>query len=177
MTKAIAEAGGASQIAAPSEFAFWKDEVNTKQGTQFTADTHGAKVPVLSDADAADTWRVKQLTYPELVDLFESGANDANAVVLFGGTWCHNTRAVLPAVNRYAQQHDVTVYNFDTVLDGGLVGRSATSARNPLQTRNTQNNGTTTPTAANPSSLYGDLLDTYLKNVRPSTTTPPAARR
>jgi hypothetical protein len=87
-------------------------------------------------------------------------------VILLGGTWCPNTRAILPNLNEHAQRNDVTVYNFDTVLDGAQVGGTATSATNPLQTRNTQNNGSTTPQRANPSFLYGAFVDTYLGNIR-----------
>lgn len=165
VTKGIDKVG-ASNLAAPEEFGFWKSEVNAKQVTQAGSPAQGAGTPVLKDTDAADAWRVNQITYPELVDLLESGANDANAVILFGGTWCPNTRAVLPSINKYAQQNDVTVYNFDTVLDGGLVGGATTSASDPLQTRNTHNNGSTTPTAANPSFLYGDLVAKYLNNLK-----------
>ncbi|HEY6758464.1 MAG TPA: hypothetical protein VI318_03205, partial [Baekduia sp.] len=157
---------GASNVAQIDEFAFWKSEVNAKQATQASTPAQGVGVPVLTDADAADGWRVHQVTYPELVDLLESGADSANAVILFGGTWCPNTRPVLPSINKSAQQNGVQVYNFDTVLDGGLVGGSTTSASDPLQSRNTQNNGTTTPTGANPSSLYGDLVDLYFKNIK-----------
>ena len=60
----------------------------------------GGNVPVLSDSDnsAADGgWKVEQITYPELVDLLKSDTS-ANAVILFGGTWCPNTRPVLPCV-------------------------------------------------------------------------------
>ena len=73
---------------------------------------------------------MNQISYPELVDLLEH-ATDADAVILFGGTWCPNTRAVLPFVNKYAQENDVTVYNFDTVLDGGIVGGGTTSVDQP----------------------------------------------
>ena len=68
---------------------------------------------------------MNQITYPELVDLLKN-ATDADAVILFGGTWCPNTRPVLPCVNKYAQENNVTVFNFDTVLDGGKVGGSPT---------------------------------------------------
>ena len=68
---------------------------------QATDATRGPDVPVLTDADnAADGgWRVNQITYPELVDLLKN-ATDADAAILFGGTWCPNTRAVLPFVNK-----------------------------------------------------------------------------
>ncbi len=96
------------------------------------------------DGDAADggtgstPWRVDQVTYPEVVDLLKQGATTSNAAILFGGTWCPNTRPVLPYINEYAQQNNVEVFNFDTVLDGGTVGGSTTSQSNrcrPATTR------------------------------------------
>jgi thiol-disulfide isomerase/thioredoxin len=154
---------GSSQLAAVDQFAWWKSEVNAKQVTQASSSARGADVPVLTDADNADGWRVNQLTYPELVDLLKH-ATTANAVILFGGTWCPNTRPVLPSINKYAQQNDVNVYNFDTVLDGGLVGGATTSGSNPLQSRNTTASGSSTA-KANPSFVYGDLVSQYLNNV------------
>jgi hypothetical protein len=162
VTTAIATVG-ALHLAAVDQFAWWKSEVNAKQVTQASRDAQGANSPVLTDADAADGWRVNQVTYPELVDLLKH-ATTANAVILFGGTWCPNTRPVLPSINKYAQQNDVEVYNFDTVLDGGLVGGATTSASNPLQSRNTAAYQATTN--ANPSFLYGDLVSQYLNNVK-----------
>jgi thiol-disulfide isomerase/thioredoxin len=156
---------GASNVTELSEFAFWKSEVNAKQATQASAPAAGSGVPVLGDADDADGWRVHQITYPELVDLLAGGADDANAVILFGGTWCPNTRAVLPTINKDAQRNGVQVYNFDTVLDGGLVGGATTSSNDPLQSRNTTTNGSGTA-GSNPSWLYGDLVDRQLKNIK-----------
>lgn len=153
---------GASSLTAIDQFTWWKNQANTLQGLQASTNAQGANVPVLTDAADADGWRVNQITYPELVDLLKHSTT-ANAVILFGGLWCPNTRPVLPFVNKYAQQNDVNVYNFDTVLDGGLVGGATTSASNPFQSRNTAAYQSTTN--ANPSFLYGELVSRYLKNV------------
>jgi hypothetical protein len=153
---------GASHLTEVDQFAWWKSEVNAKQVTQAPRDAQGASLPVLKDADNADGWRINQITYPELVDLLKH-ATTANAVILFGGTWCPNTRPVLPFVNRQAQKNGVEVFNFDTVLDGGVVGGGTTSSSNPLQSRNTAAFGATAN--ANPSFLYGDLVSQYLTNV------------
>ncbi|MDQ8044684.1 MAG: Ig-like domain repeat protein [Solirubrobacteraceae bacterium] len=162
--------GDPAGFSTSSEFSWWKDEVNFRHQTQTSSDASGKSVPVLTDADndpAKGGWRVHQITYPELVDLLGS-ATDATAPILFGGTWCPNTRPVLPFVNRDAQNTNSTVWNFDTVLDGGLAGGATTSAVNPLQTRNTVSyttGGTTTPNA-NPTSLYGDLVAKFLGNLK-----------
>jgi hypothetical protein len=164
---AVTAAIGAKTLTELDQFHFWKSEVNAKQQEQAPNAYQNSGVPNISDADNADGWRVNQITYPELVDLLKSGT-DANSVILFGGTWCPNTRPVLPSINKYAQQNDIQVFNFDTVLDGGIAGGSTTGAVNPLQVRNTvtyTTGGVTTPNA-NPTSLYGDLVSEYLSNIK-----------
>jgi hypothetical protein len=167
-------AGGASGLASPDQFAWWESEATAKQNQQgngsptlaIQPDADGGNIPLLTSANdsASDGgWRIDQITYAELVDLLKNGANSSSAVILFGGTWCPNTRPVIPFVNQYAQANNVTVFNFDTVLDGGTTGGNTTGATNPLQVRNTVANGGTTN--ANPTSLYGDLVSTYLKNI------------
>ncbi|WP_027008025.1 Ig-like domain repeat protein [Conexibacter woesei] len=161
---AVDVVGSGSDFTQLDQFAWWKDEVNAKHAEQASV-VQGRNHPVLTDADAADGWDVEQITYPELVDLLKSGANDKNAAILFGGTWCPNTRPVLPTINKGAQRNGVHVFNFDTVLDGGLVGDATTSSKNPLQTRNTQDNTSTRTANSNPTSLYGDLVNQYLTNI------------
>jgi Bacterial Ig-like domain (group 3) len=156
---------GAANLAQVDQFAWWKSAGNAKEVTQAPSNANGGDVPLLTDSanNAADGgWRVDQITYPELVDLLKSSTG-ADAVILFGGTWCPNTRPVLPFVNKYAQQNNVTVFNFDTVLDGGTVGGGTTSSSDPLQSRNSAASGATTN--ANPTFLYGDLVKQYLKNI------------
>jgi hypothetical protein len=70
---------------------------------------------------------------------------------------------VLPSINRYAQENDVRVFNFDTILDGGVVG-GGNAATNPLQVRNpAANSGVLN---ANPSFIYGELVARYLNNLK-----------
>jgi hypothetical protein len=160
---AIGRVGGAN-LATPDQFDWWKSAANARQ-LQASPNPHqGPNVPVLTDADDADGWRIEQITYPELVHLLDNDATvSKNAVIFFGGTWCTNTRPVLPAINRYAQQNDVRVFNFDTVLDGANVGGGATSGANPLQSRNTvaASGGTA---SNNASFIYGELFDHFLGN-------------
>lgn len=170
VTTAVTNAGGASDLTDLSQFDWWESEADAKETAQAANAYQGANVPLLSAADnnsADGGWRIDQVTYPEIVDLLKSGDTaSADAVILFGGTWCPNTRPVLPFVNQYAQQNNVTVFNFDTVLDGGTVGGGTTSSSNPLQTRNsTGSGGVSDTTNSNPSFLYGDLVNTYLKNI------------
>jgi hypothetical protein len=164
---------GAANLAHPDQGAFWQSEVNAKYrgyqpapaGNPTAHNDAPNSDAVLAAADVAD-WRIQQITYPQLVHLLDTDSTK-NAIVLFGGTWCPNTRAVLQSVNKYAVQNDVkVVYNFDTVLDGGWIGGGPTSFTNPLQTRNyTGSGGSSDPTNANPSYLYGDLITNYLANI------------
>ncbi len=97
---AIGRVGGAN-LATPDQFDWWKSAANARQ-LQASPNPHqGPNVPVLTDADDADGWRIEQITYPELVHLLDNDATvSKNAVIFFGGTWCTNTRPVLPAINR-----------------------------------------------------------------------------
>lgn len=158
---------GASTITAVGQFDWWKSEINAKSAAQSVPESGNPNEfggAILDDSDNADPWAVQQVTFPELVHLLNQNASATqNFVVLFGGTWCPNTRAVIKDVNAEAQKNGVTVYNFDTVLDGGTVGGGTTSAANPLQVRNRADNSGTAN--ANPSFVYGSLLSTYLKNI------------
>jgi hypothetical protein len=152
----VAAAIAGKTFATVNQFEWWKEEANERALAAATNPTLGPEHPVLTDADA-DGWRVNQVTLPELVDLLRS-ATDADAPILLGGTWCPNTRAVLPFVNKAAKAQNVTVYNYDTVLDGGKVAGNPTGGSNPLQTRNAHNNG------AFPSFLYAELVKQFLSN-------------
>jgi hypothetical protein len=161
VSAAINEAG-ASHFESVSQFEWWKEEANQRAKAAAAGPHQGSEVPIVTDADnnpAKGGWRVVQVTYPEIVHVFKTVSDD-EAVILFGGTWCPNTRAVIKFINSYAQEHDVTVYNFDTVLDGGIIAGNPTGGSNPLQTRNPHGNG------VYPSFLYGQLVSHYLSNFK-----------
>jgi hypothetical protein len=154
---------GTGAVTELGQFQWWKGAANKKHDLSYPDDArYGGDI--ITDADNADGWRVKQVTYPELIHLLEvRDSPDKDFVLLFGGTWCHNTRAVLKDVNREAQENGVaTVYNFDLVLDGGTTNGTNGGA-NPIHVRDNANSGTTTN--FRPSYVYGDLVRTYLKNL------------
>jgi hypothetical protein len=158
---------GAASVQDIDEFHWWKASNNQKQFTQKSNDFQGADTPNLTDADGSAAnggWRVHQITYPELVYLL-STEDAKETVILFGGTWCPNTRPVLPSINKYAQEQDVTVFNFDTILDGGVVG-GGNAGSNPLQSRNGAASGNPSVANANPSFIYGELVTHYLNNLK-----------
>nr|WP_158580711.1 Ig-like domain-containing protein [Cellulomonas rhizosphaerae] len=144
-----------------TQFEFYKDEVNRRHTSSYTdATKYGGNI--LADSDNAEGWRVQQLSYPETIDLL-SNPRYANADVplLFGGTWCHNTRAVIAHINADAQASGVkTVYNLDFSLfstsNGGTNYDHIRTSGAPRFAPDGK--------LLAPGHLYGDLVNTYLPN-------------
>lgn len=163
---------GGSNIDALSQFEWWKDSANSKHaigyGSALSAEERVARYggDILASTDDDNGWVIKQITYPELLHLLDiQDRSDRNFVILFGGTWCHNTRAVLKQVNQNALENGVrTVYNFDLVLDGGTVNGTNGGA-NPIHVRAAANGGTPAAFNFRPSWAYGDVVRKYFKNL------------
>lgn len=137
--------GGVQQTGEQSQFEFFRDAMNSRHSATY-ADASLFGGDILTAADGAN-FVLQSVTYPELVNLLES---DGEHVILFGGTWCHNTRAVVHEVNRAAAASGVeTVYVFDLKLDG--------LSNAPAHIRDS---------ASEFSYLYGDLVEQYLPNLR-----------
>lgn len=85
-------------------------------------------------------------------------------LILFGGSWCHNTRAAVPYINEYAKAFGInTVYTFDFRLDGSTENANAhirESAKTPEY--GGESNG---KAAADWNYLYGELVSRYLTNL------------
>ena len=110
--------------------------------TYVDASIYGGDILTEADSD----FRLKTVTYPELVNVLQS---EGDHIILFGGTWCHNTRAVVKEINEQAVETGVpTVYFFDLRLDG--------ISSNALHIRDT---------ASAYAHLYGDLVAAYLPNL------------
>ena len=86
---------------------------------------------------------------------------EGDYVILFAGSWCGNTQAIIDIVNDYAVEHNVTVYTFDTKLDGGYARKywttNASTNRYP-DAHIRVNNSTLTP-------LYANIISNYLTNI------------
>jgi len=163
LATALTNAGGGAVIDELSQFEWWKDSANTKHNTAYADDArYGGDI--LTNDDNANGWVIKQITYPELIHLLDvADSADNNFVILFGGTWCHNTRAVIKHINQDAIANGVTtVYNFDLVLDGGTTNGTNGSS-NPIHVRSAANSSTNF--SFRPSWVYGDLVRKYLKNL------------
>ena len=80
---------------------------------------------------------------------------EGNALILFGGTWCPNTQAVIATINDYAVANNLIVYNFDTKLDSGYA-KKYWGYSGDVHIRD----------SANPFvKLYANLVETYLPNL------------
>lgn len=162
VTTALTAAGGAAAIDKLDQFDWWKSAANRKHDVAYPDDLrYGGDI--LDDADKADGWRVQQVTYPELLHVLNTSDASKNFVLLFGGTWCHNTRAVLKQANAEAQRNGVAkIYNFDLVLDGGTTN-GTNGGGNPIHVRDNASSGTTFN--FRPSYLYGDVIRSYFRNL------------
>lgn len=137
--------GDVPRTSEQSQFAFFRDAMNARHSATYAdASLYGGDILT---ADDEANFALQSVTYPELVHLLES---DGEHVLLFGGTWCHNTRAVVQEVNRAAAASGTdTVYVFDLKLDG--------FSNAPAHIRDS---------ASEYSYLYGDLVAKYLPNLR-----------
>ncbi|MCM1167313.1 MAG: hypothetical protein NC299_10445 [Lachnospiraceae bacterium] len=99
-----------------------------------------------------DKINIQTVTYKQLEWLL---AQDGNYLILFGGSWCGNTQAVIDIINDYAVENGLTVYNFDTKLDGGYA-KKFWSYSGDLHIRDNDNAFV---------KLYVDLVLEYLNNI------------
>lgn len=95
---------------------------------------------------------IQTVTYKQLEWLL---GQDGNYLILFGGSWCGNTQAVIDIINDYAVENDLTVYNFDTKLDGGCAKKNW-GYSGDVHIRDSNN------AFAN---RYVDLVNEYLDNI------------
>lgn len=132
-----------AQLRVNTQFQFFSEQANSRHLATYTNPAlYGSTILTEADAD----FRLKSITYPELIDLLNTPGDHA---ILFGGTWCHNTRAVLKSINNEARANGVkTVYVFDLRLDG--------ISNNDLHIR-----ATSSPYA----NLYGDVVAKYFPNL------------
>lgn len=96
----------------------------------------------------------KPVTWQELVYLFEQ---EGNSLILFGGSWCGNTRSAIPYINAYAQEYGIdTIYTFDFRLDGS-------SADTHIRVTSSDAQEKTDGELVN--YLYGELVSRYITNL------------
>jgi hypothetical protein len=150
----------AANYATNTAFQFWKDEANRRHNSTYAdASIYGGDI--LTDEDNTDGWRVQPITYPEWIALLKK---DGDIPFLFGGTWCHNTRAIVKDVNKDAQKYGVKkVYNFDYSLFSSSNGGTNYDHSRSSGTGITTGTGVDTRLLY-PSQVYGQTVNTYLTN-------------
>lgn len=150
-----------------TQFEFNRDEHNRRHWDRYVEDekpeTDEAEMrarfggDILDATDAEDGFRVETITYPELKNILDKSGDFA---FLFGGTWCHNTAAIIKDTNALAQKHGIKkVYNFDFAVTGfSNGGNEAPHIRDNARV------DPETGKVIRPSHLYGDLVNDYLTN-------------
>jgi hypothetical protein len=102
---------------------------------------------------ANDKINYNVITYRQLVWLL---GQEGSSAILLGGSWCGNTHAAIQTINDYAVANDLTVYNFDTKLDGGYA-KKYWKYSSDAHIRD----------SANPLvRLYTDLIEKYFTNIQ-----------
>ena len=99
-----------------------------------------------------DAIAIETVTYRQLQALL---GREGTSVILLGGSWCPNTQAVVKIINDFALANGVTVYNFDTKLDGGYA-RKIWGYAQDLHIRDN---------ASAFAHLYVDLVLDYFQNI------------
>ncbi|MEV5025961.1 S-layer homology domain-containing protein [Paenibacillus sp. LPE1-1-1.1] len=144
-------------------FEFFKTAYNKNANIESATPTN---IEIFNDSDQSVVY--KYVTYDELTNLLES---DGNYTILFGGSWCPNTRAAIKFINQYAKKYNVgTVYLWDTKLDGGV--DVAKEGNIPHKNETLQVRSNNHPYA----SLYVDIVTKYLTNIKTqnNAATPPS---
>lgn len=100
-----------------------------------------------------DDFRIESVTYPELLNILDS---EGDFLILFGGTWCHNTAAIIKQTAEYARRYGIRkVYNFDFSLDS--TGNGGSLDKHIRDNAFRSIGGTQRQTR--PSFLYGRILE------------------
>ena len=102
--------------------------------------------------EESDQINIEIITYKQLEWLLQQ---EGNYLILFGGSWCGNTQAVIGIINDFAVANGVTVYNFDTKLDGGYA-KAYWGYSKDLHIRDNDSEF---------ANLYVDLVTAYLTNI------------
>ena len=107
--------------------------------------------------DGIDTFEDKDIvfqdiTYDQLIDILGS---EGNYMIQLSGSWCHNSRAMSPFINKYAKEYGIdTVYSYDFNINNGDDGSLFVRMSNEKTTPGTKLNY-----------MYGEMVSRYLTNL------------
>lgn len=101
---------------------------------------------------------LKNINYNQLIWLLNQ---EGNFIICFAGAWCKNCQAVIKILNEYATKNNLTIYIFDTKLDGNYAKSHWDYQLNFSITSTSSNTYTN-----NLNKLYIDLITKYLSNIK-----------
>ncbi len=92
------------------------------------------------------------INYGQLLEILNS---EGNYLIQFSGSWCHNTRALSPSVNKMAKEYGIDKiymydFDFDNKEDGNTFIRMTNGAEN---------------VGVNYNYFYGEVVSNYLTNL------------
>ncbi|MET1037890.1 MAG: Ig-like domain repeat protein [Aeromicrobium sp.] len=158
--------GSVTELATNTQFEFNRDEHNRRHYERSVKNANPTIEAenlvkfggdILDAADNEDGFRIETITYPELKHIVTQSGDFS---FLFGGTWCHNTAAIIKDTNRLAKEHGIKkVYNFDFSLSS-----TGNGGNDALHIRDNARIDPATGKVIRPSHLYGDLVNEYLTN-------------
>lgn len=122
------------------------------------------KPTIFNDSDG--TLVFEHVTYHQLKQIL---ASEGNYAILFGGSWCPNTQAIIKYINEYAKKYNIDkIYFFDTKLDSGVTVAEPDNNSGTKGSANPHNNNELQIRATNHAyaKLYVDLVETYLSNIK-----------
>ncbi|MCL6458566.1 MAG: S-layer homology domain-containing protein [Gorillibacterium sp.] len=137
------------------ESAFIKAAFNKNYGAE-----NPGKPTIFTETDGPLVY--EHVTYHQLKQIL---ASEGNYPILFGGSWCPNTQAVIKYINAYAKTNKISkIYFFDTKLDSGVTVAEPKNnpSNNPHATETLQIRDSKNLYAK----LYVDLVNTYLTNIK-----------
>lgn len=92
------------------------------------------------------------INYAQLLDILNS---EGNYLLQFSGSWCHNTRALSPSVNRMAKEYGIdTIYMYDFDFDNKEDGNTFIRMTNGMEN-----------VGVNYNYFYGQVVSEYLANL------------
>ena len=94
----------------------------------------------------------QDISYDQLINLLNQ---EGNFLIQLSGSWCHNSRALSPSVNKYAKEYGIdTIYSYDFNVDNGDDGSMFVRMSNEKTTPGTKYNY-----------MYGEFVSRYLTNL------------
>lgn len=142
------ETASTVQLSSP-DYAFEKEYAYSDFNAHSQADLERQEgIDTFEDTDIV----FEDITYDELMDLLDK---KGTYMIQLSGSWCHNSRAMSPSVNKYAKEYGIkTIYSYDFNLNNGDDGSLFVRMSNEKTSPGTKYNY-----------MYGEMVSRYLSNL------------